>query len=177
MSLSPSARTPQGRELYTHFRERRAGPKRSLAGIDGLERRQRRRPRLLFPKGAEVQDEIRDVRLQRQGEPRRRRHVADLLRVEEIDHPCWLLIPTRSGWAFDVLGSAHPGPTQDDSSDDLGRARARFAWHAHDPMLQVTPFDLDGSLELHVLELAAIASAVHDGLPHLQQRADLGPRE
>ena len=34
---------------------------------------------------AEVQNEVRDVRLQRQGEPRRRRHVADLLRAEGAD--------------------------------------------------------------------------------------------
>ena len=39
----------------------------------------------LLPKRAEVQDEVRDVRLQRQGEPRRRRHVADLLRAEGAD--------------------------------------------------------------------------------------------
>jgi deoxyribonuclease-4 len=30
-------------------------------------------------------DEVRDVRLQRRGEPRRRRHVADLLRAEGVD--------------------------------------------------------------------------------------------
>jgi hypothetical protein len=38
-----------------------------------------------FQKRAEVQNEVRDVRLQRQGEPRRRRHVADLLRAEGVD--------------------------------------------------------------------------------------------
>ena len=48
---------------------------------------------------------------------------------------------------------------------------------SHDPVLQVAPLDLNGSFELDVLELAAIASAVHDRLPHLQQRADLGHRE
>jgi hypothetical protein len=41
--------------------------------------------RLLLPKRAEVQNEVRDVRLQRQGEPRRRRHVADGLRAEGVD--------------------------------------------------------------------------------------------
>src|SRR5438477_3047631 len=40
---------------------------------------------LLLPKRAEVQDEVRDVRLQRRGEPRRRRHVADRLRSDEVD--------------------------------------------------------------------------------------------
>ena len=44
-------------------------------------------------------------------------------------------------------------------------------------MLHVTPFNLNGSFELDVLELAAIASAVDDRLPHLQQRADLVHRE
>src|SRR5207248_2054486 len=47
---------------------------------------QGRQRRLLLPKRAEVQDEVRDVRLQRQGEPRRRRHVADRLRSEGVNH-------------------------------------------------------------------------------------------
>src|SRR6266540_531824 len=34
---------------------------------------------------AEVQHEVRDPRLQRRGEPRRRRHVADRLRSDEVD--------------------------------------------------------------------------------------------
>ena len=46
---------------------------------------QGRQGRLLLPKRAEVQLEVRDVRLQRRGEPRRRRHVADLLRAEGVD--------------------------------------------------------------------------------------------
>src|SRR5260370_14889746 len=46
---------------------------------------QGRQGRLLLPKRAEVQDEIRDVRLQRQGEPRRWRRVADRLRTEGVD--------------------------------------------------------------------------------------------
>src|SRR5215217_6674811 len=46
---------------------------------------QRRQGRLLLPKRAEVQLEVRDARLQRQGEPRRRRYVADLLRAEGVD--------------------------------------------------------------------------------------------
>src|SRR3989454_4387299 len=46
---------------------------------------QGRQGRLLLPKRAEVQDEVRDVRLQRRGEPRRRRHVAGRLRAEGVD--------------------------------------------------------------------------------------------
>ena len=38
-----------------------------------------------FQERGEVQIEVRDVRLQRRGEPRRRRHVADLLRAEGVD--------------------------------------------------------------------------------------------
>ena len=41
--------------------------------------------RLLLPMRAEVQDEVRDVRLQRRGEPRRRRHLADRLRSDGVD--------------------------------------------------------------------------------------------
>ena len=40
---------------------------------------------LLLPKRAEVQDEVRDVRLQRPGAPRRRHPVADRLRSDEVD--------------------------------------------------------------------------------------------
>src|SRR5256712_2823786 len=46
---------------------------------------QGRQGRLLLPKRAEVQDEVRDVRLQRRGEPRRKRHVAGRLRAEGAD--------------------------------------------------------------------------------------------
>src|SRR5207253_8848223 len=46
---------------------------------------QGRQGRLLLPKRAEVQHEVRDVRLQRQGEPRRRCHVARRLRAEGVD--------------------------------------------------------------------------------------------
>jgi len=41
-------------------------------------------------------------------------------------------------------------------------------------MLQVTSFDLDGSLELHMLEIAVVAGSVHHGPPDLQQCADVG---
>src|SRR5262245_57360303 len=47
--------------------------------------RQGRQRRLLLPAGAEVQAEVRDAGLQRQGEARRWRHVADLLRPAEAD--------------------------------------------------------------------------------------------
>src|SRR5205085_9931255 len=40
---------------------------------------------LLLPKRAEVQDEVRDLRLQRCGAPRRRRHVAERLRSDGGD--------------------------------------------------------------------------------------------
>jgi hypothetical protein len=41
--------------------------------------------RLLLPERAEVQNEVRDARLQRQGEPRRRLHMAERLRAEGVD--------------------------------------------------------------------------------------------
>src|SRR5712691_2642123 len=47
--------------------------------------RQGRQCRLLLPKRAQVQGEVRDVRLQRQGEPRRRHRVAGRLRPEGAD--------------------------------------------------------------------------------------------
>ncbi len=46
---------------------------------------QRRQDRLLLSKRPEVQDEVRDSRLQRRGAPRRRQHVADRLRADEVD--------------------------------------------------------------------------------------------
>ena len=47
--------------------------------------RQGRQCRLLLPKRAQVQGEIRDVRLQRQSEPRRRNRVAGRLCAEGVD--------------------------------------------------------------------------------------------
>src|SRR5216683_1446419 len=44
-----------------------------------------RQDRLLLPTRAEVQDEVRDDRLQRRGAPRRRHHVAGRLRSGEVD--------------------------------------------------------------------------------------------
>src|SRR5205807_2910134 len=46
---------------------------------------QGRQCRLPLPNRAEVQDEVRDARLQRQGEPRRRHHVARRLRSDGVD--------------------------------------------------------------------------------------------
>ena len=46
---------------------------------------QGRQGRLLLPKRAEVQNEVRDARLHARGEPRRRRHVADRLRAHGVD--------------------------------------------------------------------------------------------
>src|SRR5215203_4663487 len=73
-----------GRAAPCHHQGKRASP---LA--ENLVRDARvcqgRQGRLLLPKRAEVQHEVRDVQLQRRGEPRRRRHVADLLRAEGVD--------------------------------------------------------------------------------------------
>src|SRR5215218_7234454 len=52
---------------------------------DARLRQQGRQGCLLLPERREVQREVRYVRLQRQGEPRRRLHVADLLRAEGVD--------------------------------------------------------------------------------------------
>ena len=41
--------------------------------------------RLLLPERAEVQNEVRDARLQRQGEPRQGLHVAERLRAQGVD--------------------------------------------------------------------------------------------
>src|SRR2546425_10643509 len=46
---------------------------------------QGRQGRLLLPRRAEVQNEVRDTGLQRQGEPRRRHPVAGRLRTERVD--------------------------------------------------------------------------------------------
>ena len=46
---------------------------------------QGRQDYLLLPKLSEVQDEIHDARLQRQGKSRRRPHVADILCTEGVD--------------------------------------------------------------------------------------------
>jgi hypothetical protein len=44
-----------------------------------------RQSHLLLPKRREVQSQIPDARLQRQGAPRRRRHVAEFVRAHEAD--------------------------------------------------------------------------------------------
>jgi hypothetical protein len=73
-----------GQAAACDHQSQRAGP---LA--ENLVRRARVCPgwqgRLLLPKRGEVQIEVRNVRLQRHGEPRRRRHVAGLLRAEGAD--------------------------------------------------------------------------------------------
>src|SRR6266487_346486 len=73
-----------GRAAPCHHQSQRAGP---LA--ENLVRDARlcqgRQGRLLLPERAEVQNEVRDARLQRQREPRRRHHVADHLRADGAD--------------------------------------------------------------------------------------------
>src|SRR5256884_4312678 len=78
-------RSRHGRAAPCHHQSQRASP---LAEILVRNARvcQGRQCRLLLPKRPEVQNEVRDVRLQRQCEPRRRRHVADLIRAEGVDH-------------------------------------------------------------------------------------------
>ena len=46
-----------------------------------------------------------------------------------------------------------------------------------EPSSHVAAFDLDDSLEFHVLELSAIAGCVHDGSRSLQQCRDFGDSE
>src|ERR671917_161897 len=82
------------RDATTGSRHGRAAPRdrqgertRALAEDlvrDARVRQQGRQGRLLLPERREVQREVRDVRLQRQGEPRRGRHVADLVRAEGV---------------------------------------------------------------------------------------------
>src|SRR3954451_7050891 len=74
----------RGRAAPRCHQGRCAGPRaEALVRDAGL--RQGRQGGLLFSECAEVQDEVRDARLQRQGQPRRRRHVADHLRSDEVD--------------------------------------------------------------------------------------------
>src|SRR5438270_8892241 len=82
------------RDAGTGSRPRRAAPcdyqsQRASPLAQALVRDARlcqgRQGRLLLPTRAQVQDEVRDVRLQRQREPRRRRLVAGRLRAERVD--------------------------------------------------------------------------------------------
>src|SRR2546430_3358790 len=66
---------------------------------------QGRRGRLLLPARAEVQNEVRDPRLQRRGEPRRRRPVAGRLRAEGVD-------PDRRGKDQRAREESHPLRTE-----------------------------------------------------------------
>ena len=63
----------------------RASPLAENLVRDACVCQQGRQGRLLLPAASEVQHEVRDVRLQRHGEPRRRHHVADRLRAEGVD--------------------------------------------------------------------------------------------
>src|SRR3989442_3850940 len=67
-----------------HHQSQRASPLAENLVRDARVR-QGRQCRLLLPKRAQVQDEVRDVRLQRQGERRRRHRVAGRLRPEGAD--------------------------------------------------------------------------------------------
>src|SRR5438876_1135376 len=66
---------------------------------------QGRRGRLLLPARAEVQNEVRDPRLQRRGEPRRRRPVGGRLRTEGVD-------PNRRGKDQRAREESHPLRTE-----------------------------------------------------------------
>src|SRR5215216_4675562 len=74
-----------GRAAPCHHQGKRASPLAENLVRDARVRQQGRQGRLLLPKRAEVQLEVRDARLQRPGEPRRRRHVAGLLRAEGVE--------------------------------------------------------------------------------------------
>src|SRR6266513_2921500 len=81
--------------------------------------RQGRQCRLLLPKRAEVQNEVRDVRLQRQGKPRRRRHVADRLRAEGVD---------RRRRGKDRRAREESGELRTEPYRSLARCRAGMEW-------------------------------------------------
>src|SRR6266581_5340639 len=73
-----------GRAAPCHHQSQRASPLAENLVRDARVR-QGRQCRLLLPKRAQVQGEVRHVRLQRQGEPRRRHRVAGRLRAEGAD--------------------------------------------------------------------------------------------
>src|SRR5947209_10066997 len=73
-----------GRAAPCHHQRQRASPLAENLVRDARVR-QGRQCRLLLPKRAQVQGEVRDLRLQRQGEPRRRHRVAGRLRAEGVD--------------------------------------------------------------------------------------------
>src|SRR5712691_12228699 len=73
-----------GRAAPCHHQSQRASPFAENLVRDARVR-QGRQCRLLLPKRAQVQGEIRDVRLQRQSEPRRRNRVAGRLCAEGVD--------------------------------------------------------------------------------------------
>src|SRR5215213_7320084 len=73
-----------GRAAPCHHQSQRASPLAENLVWDARVC-QGRQGRLLLPKCAEVQIEVRDVRLQRYSDPRRRCHVAGRLRAEGVD--------------------------------------------------------------------------------------------
>src|SRR6184192_3891034 len=73
-----------GQAAPCHHQSQRASPLAENLVRDARVR-QGRPGRLLLPKRAQVQGEVRHVRLQRQGEPRRRHRVAGRLRAEGAD--------------------------------------------------------------------------------------------
>src|ERR671917_2200184 len=74
-----------GRAAPCDRQGKRASPLAENLVRDARVCQQGRQGPLLLPKRAQVQLEVRDARLQRRGEPRRRLHVADLLRAEGVD--------------------------------------------------------------------------------------------
>src|SRR2546429_4302932 len=73
-----------GQAAPCHRQSQRTGPVAKNVVWDARVR-QGRQGRLLLPKRSEVQDQVRDVRLQRRGAPRRRHHVAERLRSDGVD--------------------------------------------------------------------------------------------
>src|SRR5213078_3044462 len=73
-----------GRAAPCHHQSQRARPLAENLVRDASVR-QGRQCRLLLPKRAQVQGEVRDVWVQRQGEPRRGHSVAGRLRAEGVD--------------------------------------------------------------------------------------------
>src|SRR5438093_10145230 len=70
---------------YYHQRERASSLAKSLVRVPAYAKDDKVVCRVLLPGSGEVQHEVRDVRLQRQGEPRRRQHAASRLRIEGVD--------------------------------------------------------------------------------------------
>ena len=80
--MSEPDRTMAMRSTRSSRRTRRTSGRRPGTGCPRMPRTARH---LLLPARGEVQGEVRDARLQRRSESRRRRHVADLVRSEGVD--------------------------------------------------------------------------------------------